>query len=138
MKRDTFCKKRGCSHPTIPPSPLPHPTPLILYDFEKMPWLGSFGWKVIVCTTKVYLLKERGINLKNICWSSRRLEDILKTPWIHLARLLEKVFKTSWRHLGRQKIVTLKTCLEDVWRHVSKTSSRCHLEKQKVYWEYLY
>ena len=32
----------------------------ILYDFEKK-WLGSFGWKTIACTTKVYLFsKEEG------------------------------------------------------------------------------
>ena len=67
----------------------------------------------------------------NICWSSRRLEDVfhvLKTFSTRLQRnnfssyktSLRRLAKTSWRRLGRQKIVTLKTS----WRHVSKTSWR--------------
>ena len=74
----------------------------------------------------------------NICWSWRRLEDVLKTCLEDvfntssaeqfyvfqdvLQRCFEDVLKTSWRplatRLGRRKIVTLKTS----WRHVLKTS----------------
>ena len=58
----------------------------------------------------------------NICWSSRRLqdmswrrlEDVLKTSWIHLGKRLEDVLEDEkllrWRRLED----VLKTCLEDV------------------------
>ena len=48
----------------------------------------------------------------NICWSWRRLQDVLKTSWRH-------VLKTSWRY-------ALKTS----WRHYG--------EKQNTYWGYPY
>ena len=64
----------------------------------------------------------------NICWPSRRLEDVFKTFGF------EDVFKTSWK---------TKNCFtEDVfktsWRHVLKTSSIYLGDKQNVYWGYLY
>ena len=54
--------------------------------------------------------------------SPRRLEDVFKKSWRHLARRLQdvfktfsrRIFKTSWRLLGRRKIVTPKTC----WRRL--------------------
>ena len=63
----------------------------------------------------------------NICWSSRRLEDVFKTSR-----------KTSWRRLGRRKIVTLKTSsrrLEDMsWRPLEDIMET----KQNPYWGCLY
>ena len=44
----------------------------------------------------------------------RRVEDVLKTPWRHLA-------KTFWRRLGRRKIVTLRPS----WRRLEDMSWRC-------------
>ena len=43
---------------------------------------------VEVCRIRIVLIA--GISPANICWSSRRLEDVLKTS-------LEEVFKASWR-----------------------------------------
>ena len=80
----------------------------------------------------------------NICWSSRRLqdmswrrlqhvfsvtilrlprrlEDVLKTFSRPLARRLEDIFKTSSRRLGRRKIVTLKTS----WRRLEDVLKTC-------------
>ena len=83
----------------------------------------------------------------NICWSSRRVEDVFKTYLEHVFTRLQrnKFSSSSWRHLGRRKIVTLNTSsrrLEDIfktsWRHVLKTSLRRLGDKQNVYWGYLY
>ena len=73
----------------------------------------------------------------------RRLEDVLQRRF---EDVLKTSCKTSWRRLGRQNIVTLRHVLKTswrhvlktFWRHVLKTSSRSHVEKQKVYWGYLY
>ena len=80
----------------------------------------------------------------NICWSSRRLQDMswrclqhfFSVTVFRLPRRLENVLKTShktsWRRLGRQKIVTLKTS----WRRLEDMSWRCLedvLERSKMF-----
>ena len=57
-------------------------------------------------------------------WSYK---EVLKTPWKKKNSYAEDALKTSWRHV-----------LKTFWRHVLKISSRSHVEKQKVYWGYLY
>ena len=92
----------------------------------------------------------------NIGWSSswRRLQHVLSVAIFRLPRRLQGVFKTSWRRLAKTSWKTKKllhlTRLQDIfktswrhvlktfWRHVLKTSSRRLVEKQKVYWGYLY
>ena len=85
----------------------------------------------------------------NICWSSRRLEDVFKaclqdvfkTSSVLQFFVFQDVLKTSWKRLARQKIVMLKTssrtCLKDILKtclknilkkcpkDVFKMSSRC-------------
>ena len=73
-------------------------------------------------------------NPANICWSSRRLENILKILQHvfsvtifrlprRLVRCLQNVLKTSVRRLGRRKIVTMKTS----WRRTSWKERKCLL-----------
>ena len=82
------------------------------------------------------------INLANICWSWRRLQNVFsgkvvtrKTSWRHVLKTcLGDVLKTCLEDV-------LKACLEDVLRHVLKTCPegvRRLGDKQNVYWEYLY
>ena len=62
-------------------------------------------------------------NPANICWSSRRLKDVLKT-------FLEDILNTCLEDV-------FKTCLKDVlkmsWKHLSKTSWRCFENVLKAY-----
>ena len=99
----------------------------------------------------------------NICWSSRRLEDVfsvkilrlprpledvLKTPWRRLPKasclqdLSQDVFKTSWKTKNCYAEDMLKTSwrhvLKTSWRHIWKTSSRRLGGKQNFYWWYLH
>ena len=54
----------------------------------------------------------------NICWSWRRLQHVFSITILCLPRLLEDVLKTPWRHLAktswRRPEDVLKTCLEEV------------------------
>ena len=103
-------------------------------------------------------------NPANICWSSRRLQDmswrrlqyVFSVTIFRLPRRLEDIsqdaLKTSWRRLGRREIVTLKTCwrrLEDMswkclegmsWRYLEDMSWRCLqnvLETSKTFSEFI-
>ena len=74
----------------------------------------------------------------NICWSSRRLQDVFSITVFPLPRRLAK---TSWRHLARR--------LEDVWKmkkcytkDVFKTSRRNVLKMSwwhvlKTFWRHV-
>ena len=67
----------------------------------------------------------------NICWSSRRVEDVFKTYLEHVFTRLQrnKFSSSSWRHLGRRKIVTLNTSssrLEDIFK-TSWRQTKCLL-----------
>ena len=82
----------------------------------------------------------------NICWSSRRLQDVFSITIFRLPRRLEdisqEVLRTSWKTKNCYAENVLKTS----WRHVLKTSSRHVLkipwkrlgDKQMFTWGYVF
>ena len=77
----------------------------------------------ILLYTRYTIAKPKPDNLSycpaNICWSSRRLQDM---PWICLQYVVNV---TIFR-------------LQMSWRHVLKMSAKPFGGKQNVYWSYLY
>ena len=113
----------------------------------------SFAWTQPFYTEIIFLSFSIGNNFMstltsdwwpdpaNICWSSRRFEDVFKTclddvfsvTIFCLPRSLEvisqDVLKTSSRRLGRRNIVTFKTS----WRRLEDMSWKRLGDKQNVY-----
>ena len=93
----------------------------------------------------------------NICWSSRRhedvfktcLEDVFNTSSAYQFFVFQDVFKTSWRHLEDvledEKLLrwrhledVLKTCLQHALRTCLEDVFKTSWRQTKFYWGYLY